>query len=102
MSFKVNATADGTWMTTVASAQQRFLGLGTWGGGTLSLFINPTANEIGDPASADWLDVTTEAQTADFARNLDFGNHTQFKVVLAGATTPDLWIELGAKNNSNA
>lgn len=103
MSLNINITGDGSWITTVASDQQRYTGLGPFGGGTIELYINPDLyTEIGDAASPDWVQVTSEDQTAEFARNLDFGKHRQFKVVMTGSTSPDVWLKLGSKTNNNS
>lgn len=103
MSLNINITGNGSWITTVASAQQRYTGVGNFGGGTVELYVNPDLyTEIGDAASADWQQITTEDQTSEFFRNLDLGKFRQFKVVMTGSTSPDLYLKLASKTNNNA
>ena len=70
--------------TTPASTRGNSLNVvasGTWGSGTLAL-------QVQDSESGSW--VTVYSNTANFATNVITGSGVSYRLVLSGATSPDL------------
>lgn len=80
-----NLTADGNTGEQKFNPKLVFIAEGTWGSGTAKLQFRPSGHTT-------WIDVTGASMTADGYKDVELKATTdvEFRVNLAGSTSPDL------------